>query len=105
MSHSIAMPYLVAYDIGNNKRLRNVHKHLKNIGIPMQYSLFYCRLTHQQHQQLLDQLDEMIVDSQDDIRIYPMPQKPDWVHYGRNPQPDDILFTDEALLALYSKLD
>ena len=36
--------YLVSYDISNAKRLRQVHKTVKNFGWPMQYSVFICDL-------------------------------------------------------------
>ena len=34
--------YLVSYDISDAKRLRQVHKVVKNFGWPMQYSVFIC---------------------------------------------------------------
>ena len=36
--------YLVSYDISDAKRLRQVHKTVKNFGWPMQYSVFICDL-------------------------------------------------------------
>jgi len=36
--------YLVAYDIRDDKRLRQVHKTMKGYGWPMQYSVFICDL-------------------------------------------------------------
>ena len=36
--------YLVSYDISDAKRLRQVHKTIKNFGWPMQYSVFICDL-------------------------------------------------------------
>ena len=34
--------YLVSYDISDPKRLRQVHKTVKDFGWPMQYSVFIC---------------------------------------------------------------
>ena len=36
--------YLVSYDISDAKRLRRVHKTIKDFGWPMQYSVFICDL-------------------------------------------------------------
>lgn len=36
--------YLVAYDIRESKRLREVHKTMKGFGYPLQYSVFICDL-------------------------------------------------------------
>ena len=36
--------YLVSYDISDAKRLRQVHKTVKNFGWPMQFSVFICDL-------------------------------------------------------------
>ena len=36
--------YLVAYDIRDSRRLRDVHKGCKMFGEPLQYSVFICDL-------------------------------------------------------------
>lgn len=36
--------YLVAYDIRDSRRLRDVHKVCKMFGYPLQYSVFICDL-------------------------------------------------------------
>jgi CRISPR-associated protein Cas2 len=36
--------YLVCYDIRDPKRLRRVHRVIKDYGEPWQFSVFYCRL-------------------------------------------------------------
>lgn len=36
--------YLAAYDISDEKRLRLVHKTMKEFGYPLQYSVFVCDL-------------------------------------------------------------
>jgi len=37
--------YLVAYDVREARRLRRVHKVVKDYGYPLQYSVFVCDLT------------------------------------------------------------
>ena len=36
--------FLVSYDISDAKRLRQVHRAVKDFGWPMQYSVFICDL-------------------------------------------------------------
>lgn len=36
--------YLVAYDIRDDRRLREVHQIVKSFGHPLQYSVFICDL-------------------------------------------------------------
>ena len=37
--------YLVAYDIRDPRRLREVHRIVKGYGVSLQYSVFVCDLT------------------------------------------------------------
>lgn len=37
--------YLVCYDIRDDKRLRKVHRALRDFGDHLQYSIFECQLT------------------------------------------------------------
>ena len=37
--------YLVCYDICHPRRLRRVHRTVRDFGIPVQYSVFACRLS------------------------------------------------------------
>lgn len=37
--------YLVAYDIVDNERLRDIHRKLMGFGEPIQYSVFICDLS------------------------------------------------------------
>ena len=67
--------YLVCYDIRNEKRLMKVYKTLKQIGLHIQYSVFHCRLSWQELIQLEERLKELIDESEDDVRIYPLPSE------------------------------
>lgn len=66
--------YIVCYDICDSGRLAKVHKHLKERGIHLQYSVFHCRLTWPELIELKETLREMIDEKSDDVRIYPLPQ-------------------------------
>ena len=83
-------PYLIAYDIGNPKRLLKVHYFLKKCAIPLQYSVFFATLTNKQRDQILEDLDCLIVDAEDDVRLYPLPDKPEWTNLGVSIWPDSL---------------
>ncbi len=65
--------YLVCYDITRPRRLARVYRHLKGMGMHIQYSVFKCSLTWQQLGKLKEKLYEYIDEDYDDIRIYPLP--------------------------------
>ena len=52
--------YIVAYDIGDPKRWRRVFRLMNGYGEWLQLSVFQCRLTAQQHAELIALLDGMI---------------------------------------------
>ncbi len=65
--------WLVAYDIKNPRRLRQIHKLLKNWGIPLQKSLFIVS-GNQDIIELREKLKKTMDQSEDDIRLYPIYQ-------------------------------
>lgn len=65
--------YLVCYDIADEGRLTRVHRYLKGIGIPMQYSVFLCSWTWPERQEAVAHLTDLIDANADDVRIYPLP--------------------------------
>ncbi len=96
MPKNKSIPHLIAYDIGNPKRLVKIHRFLKQRAIPLQYSVFYMKLNSRQREVLIEQLDDQIIDAEDDIRIYPLPSKPSWTSFGKSMWPS-LLFGDEGL--------
>lgn len=52
--------HLVAYDIRDPKRLRQVAKIMEGFGIRMQYSVFVCDLTSRERLDLFTALDEVV---------------------------------------------
>lgn len=61
--------YLVAYDVGDSKRLRKVHKTMCGYGDAVQFSVFQCTLTASQRELMLTDLSEIIHHMQDRILI------------------------------------
>lgn len=66
--------YLVCYDIADPKRLVRIYRYMRGCGIHMQYSVFFCRLSYPQLEQLKKDLKGYIKEDEDDVRIYPLPE-------------------------------
>lgn len=64
--------YLVAYDIADERRLSRVFNYMKEKGIHLQYSVFYCLLTWEELKELKTELSEIVDEDEDDVRIYPL---------------------------------
>lgn len=65
--------YLVCYDIADAGRLTRLHRYLKSIGVPVQYSVFLCSLTWPELQEGLSRIRDLIDATADDVRVYPLP--------------------------------
>ncbi len=65
--------YLVCYDIRDEVRLMKIYKLMKKRGLHIQYSVFHCRLSRDELLELKTSLRNIIEQSMDDIRIYPLP--------------------------------
>lgn len=88
--------YVVCYDICNEHRLAKVYRHLKGCGIHIQYSVFHCRLSWPELIELKKDLRGIIKESEDDVRIYPLPEKAEVFVMGvgdRVPEGVDIFLT------------
>jgi CRISPR-associated protein Cas2 len=59
--------YLVCYDICEPKRLRNVHKCVRDWGDPLQYSVFLCALTEMELAELRAALYDLIHHRDDQV--------------------------------------
>lgn len=69
------MVYLVAYDICEPKRLRNIAKVCEDYGIRVQYSVFECRLEEVQFQRLWGELLDVMDPSEDRLVAYKLDAK------------------------------
>jgi len=59
--------FIVAYDIRDTKRWRRVFRLMHGYGEWLQLSVFQCRLTAQQHAELIALLDGIIHHDQDHV--------------------------------------
>jgi CRISPR-associated protein Cas2 len=75
--------YLVCYDIADNGRLARVYRFMKDRGSHLQLSVFLCSLTWPELGELKGALSELIDETKDDVRIYPLPAGETIVALGR----------------------
>lgn len=70
--HSHAQRWLLAHDIRDKKRLQRVWRFLSQEGVRLQYSVYLLAGTRQQVEAIIDRLQQLIDESADDVRIYPL---------------------------------
>lgn len=63
--------WLLAYDIHDQKRLQRIHRLAVNVGISLNYSVYYLELLPAQLEQLLMRLRQLIDHRVDKVRLYP----------------------------------
>ena len=76
---------IIAYDIVDPKRLQRIHRLLKKLAIPLQYSVFYTRMSDRQRNKLNTLLQKKINPKEDDIRIYPLSKNYQALYIGHAP--------------------
>ena len=64
--------YLVAYDIGNARRLRRVAKCCLNVGTRLQKSLYLCTLTEASLEWTWRELRMLIDETEDSLTVMPL---------------------------------
>ena len=84
--------YLVCYDICNPKRLRRVHRTIRDYGIPLQYSVFELELNEIKLKQLIRDLTIIIEPSEDKVMFYRLTPQQKPICLGITVQTDDLLF-------------
>jgi len=75
--------HIIAYDIGNPRRLGRIHRYLKKCAMPIQYSVFLIRCTPGELTELVRELERMIDPTADDVRFYTLPRKASIMTLGR----------------------
>lgn len=64
--------YIVAYDISDAKRLREVFRTMRGYGDPLQYSVFHCELSQKERVLLITALEELINHTEDRVIVIDM---------------------------------
>jgi len=71
MFQTNASALLVAYDISDNRKRRNLFNHLSGYGMPLQESLFYCQLSSvKQRRKLSRELNELPLEANDRLHCF-----------------------------------
>ena len=83
--------WLIAYDIASPKRLGRVHRYVKSVAAPAQYSLYVATETTRGIETIRDELATRIDPREDDVRIYCLPKRTRIIHYGRRSLPEGLL--------------
>ena len=89
--------HLLAYDIADPRRLGRVHRHMRRRGIPVQYSVFVVNLNKPGLMALMAELRELFDPQEDDIRIYPLPGRPEVKHLGRQLLPEGVMLLGDGI--------
>ena len=80
--------YLIGYDIADPKRLKKIHKQLKNDGIAVQKSLFFVQGNEDKIIHLMKILSKKMDLSVDDLRAYPITDPKEVWTNNKNPLAD-----------------
>ena len=64
--------YLIAYDVKEKRRLQRLHKAIQAIALPLQHSVFVYQGDADILNRTLNQLVQLIDESEDDLRCYPI---------------------------------
>lgn len=86
--------WLLAYDIRNRRRLGRLHRFLRKIALPVQYSVFFLRASPSDVGRLVPDIEDLIDPAEDDVRIYRIPEPALVTVKGRCILPTDVLLLD-----------
>lgn len=88
---SEARCWIIAYDITEPRRLRQVHAYLVKRAHALQYSVFLAVCTERGLERILEGLEGQIHRKLDDVRAYPLPE-------GAEPVCLGVMYTSDFLL-------
>ena len=92
MSDPPAKSFLICYDICDPKRLRRVHKAVRDVGIPVQFSVFLADLKQVELDALIETLSRFIEASEDKVNFYHLTTSKAEICLGLSPLSDEVLF-------------
>lgn len=75
--------WIIAYDIRAQRRSARVRKAVLKVAVPVQYSLYMALASQNQINALATALATVIDPEEDDLRIYRVPDNPDYRILGR----------------------
>lgn len=75
--------YLIAYDIGEPRRLQRVHRLLKRRALPVQESVFFFQGHEGALLRVLDEVADIMNHREDDLRAWPVDRLGEAWMYGQ----------------------
>jgi CRISPR-associated protein Cas2 len=84
--------YLLCYDIKNPRRLRRVHRLVRDWGLPVQFSVFEIELIADKLELLLIELAKLIEISEDSVMLYRLSPNQERICLGLGEITQDIFF-------------
>ncbi|HEY3443118.1 MAG TPA: CRISPR-associated endonuclease Cas2 [Paludibaculum sp.] len=102
MSLSEERAWLVAYDITESRRLVRVHRLLKQHALAVQYSVFAALRSERQIENVMARVRREIEETEDDVRVYPLPALCETHVFGPGAFPRGIELVDRQLIQLLS---
>jgi CRISPR-associated protein Cas2 len=84
--------YLICYDICDSKRLRKVHRTIRDLGVPIQFSIFELEIDNQQKLNLTASLKNIINETEDKITLYQINSQTKITHLGISRPTEDLFF-------------
>jgi CRISPR-associated protein Cas2 len=88
--------WLIAYDIANPRRLRRVHRALRECAVPVQYSVFAARCSAAKLGSIRMSVAGLIAKREDDVRFYPVPEPASIFVHGRKALPEGLQLLDAS---------
>lgn len=82
--------WLLSYDIRNPRRLARLHRYLRTLATPIQYSVFLYLATAARLDKTLQTVARRYIAPEDDVRAYPLPDDPEFYLIGRQLLPQDV---------------
>lgn len=98
MAHGIPRLHLLCYDIRDPKRLTRVHRVAVRHAVPIQYSVFLLEGDYARVAMVLEEIGEEIDPGADDVRVYPLPSRPEPRTLGRGALPAGVQVFDRAAI-------
>ncbi len=86
--------WIIAYDIASPRRLRRVHRSLREHAVPVQYSVFAARCSAAKLGSIRMCVAKLIAKREDDVRFYPVPQPACLFVYGKEALPEGLQLLD-----------
>lgn len=102
MPRNRLQPFLICYDIADPRRLGRVHRYLAKEAVPVQYSVFTATLSRFGLKKLIEGLVEIIHSGEDDVRIYPLPEKLRILSIGQGFFPEGVTLVERGRELLQS---